>query len=329
LIPLFLIVNYKDVEIILKKSAKIIFSLQSLIILAIGLIFFFYVFTPTYVNTKAVDTAVGAATKSTRVGLSIANLKQTVGEPRLALGFLGLILLILTFRRKNFGYSLLAAWTIMLFIMSSFPNWLFVDLPSSRIGNYMSYPLAVMSAFAFYSVFRPDTCVTFWGKKLGEKSSVDNFLRLGFFILLIFVLVTGLNDSAQAFKKQGELTELNETFAVSQYLAKNTTTSDKILKDHNYITADSWMKLFFMRGYRYPESRGFFSRYETQGSRSGEICSLVMISNPNGDDAKKCFSESGTNFLVVNPNYDAPQFQKLPDFNQIYISNDIAAYYKK
>jgi hypothetical protein len=103
LIPLFLIVNYKDIEIIARKSAKIIFSPYAIGVFILGLLFFFFIFTPTYVNTKAVDTAVGAATKSTRVGLTITNIKNTVGEPRLALGLLGFILLILSFRRKNFG----------------------------------------------------------------------------------------------------------------------------------------------------------------------------------------------------------------------------------
>jgi hypothetical protein len=332
LIPLFLIVNYKDIEIVLKKSAKIIFSPQVLGIFILGLIFFFFVFTPTYVNTKAVDTAVGTATKSTRVGLTIVNLKQTVGEPRLALGFLGFLLLALGFRRKNFGYALLASWTAMIFIMSSFPNLLFIDLPSSRIGNYLSYPLAILSAFAFYTVFRPESCETFWGKKLCEKSQglvMDKMLKGAFLVLLTFVLVTGLNDSTQAFKKQTALTQTNETFSASQYLAKNTTAKDIILKDHNYITADSWMKLFFMRGYKYPQSRGLFSRYEATGNRSSDTCTLDMISNPAGEKAQKCFSETNTDFLVVNPQYDSPQFQRLADFNQVYMSNDVAVYYRK
>jgi len=332
LIPLFLIVNYKDVEIVLKKSAKIIFSPPVLATFAIGIIFFFFVFTPTYVNTKAVDTAVGAATKSTRVGLTITNIKQTVGEPRLALGFLGFLLLALTFRRKNFGYALIAAWTFMLFIMSSFPNLLFVDLPSSRIGNYLSYPLAILSAFAFYTVFHPESCETLWGKKLCEKPNglvMDKMLKGTFLILLTFVLVTGLSDNASAFKKQNSLTETNETFSTSKYLADNTTARDIILKDHNYITADSWMKLFFMRGYKYPQSRGLFGRYEATGNRAGDTCTLTMISNPGSDEAKQCFSDTNTNFLVVNPKYDSPQFQRLADFNQVYMSNDIAVYYRK
>jgi hypothetical protein len=157
----------------------------------------------------------------------------------------------------------------------------------------------------------------------------DKILKGTFLILLTFVLVTGLNDSAQAFKKQNALTETNETFSAARYLATKTTASDILLKDHNYITADSWMKLFFMRGYKYPQSRGLFGRYEATGNRSNDTCTLDMISNPAGEAAQKCFSDTGTNFLVVNPKYDSPQFMRLSNFDQIYLSNDIAVYYKK
>lgn len=332
LIPLFLIVNYRDIEIVLKKSAKIIFSPYVIGTLIIGIIFFFFIFTPTYVNPTAVDTAVGAATKSTRVGLSITNLQDTVGEPRLALGFVGFIILILTFKRKKFGYSLLASWAIMIFIMSVFPKLLFIDLPSTRIGNYFSYPLAILSAYALYTVFNPESCQLFWGKKLCQNSQglvMDKMLKGTFMILLTFVLVSGLSDSAQAFKKQDNLVQTNETFSASTYLSKNTTMADNILKDHNYITADSWIKLFFMRGYKYPLSRGYFKRYEESGNRTNDICTLDMISNPGGDQAKKCFSDTKTNFLMVNPAYDSGQFQRLSDFDQVYMSNDVAIYYKK
>ncbi|HPN96651.1 MAG TPA: DUF1616 domain-containing protein [Candidatus Moranbacteria bacterium] len=331
-IPLFLIINYKEIETVLKKSAKIVFSPSVLGIFILGLIFFFFVFTPTYVNPQAVDTAVGTATKSTRVGLTLANLEQTVGEPRIALGFLGFLVLILSFKRKNLGFSLLVSWTFMLIIMSSFPNLLLIDLPSSRIGNYLSYPLAILSAYAFYSFFRPDSCPTLTGKILSQnpKKLMAKKLLMGTFVLtLAFIFTTGLLDSVQAFKKQEGFKELNQTYNASSYLSKNTTEKDIILKDHNYITGDAWMKLFFMRGYKYPQSRGFFSRYEEQGSRSSDLCTLVMISNPNSDEAQKCFSETKTDFLVVNPKYDSPQFQRLVGFDQIYMSDDIAVYYRK
>jgi hypothetical protein len=207
-----------------------------------------------------------------------------------------------------------------------------VNLPSDRIGNYLSYPLAILSAYAFYTIFRPESCQLFWGRKLCDSSQglvISKLLRGTFLIIFTFVLVSGLSDSAQSFKKQDSLTETNQTFSASDYLAKNTTSNDMIIKDHNYITADSWIKLFFMRGYKYPASRGYFKRYEDTGNRNQDVCTLVMISDPSTDQAQKCFSDTKTDFVMINPKYDAPQFQKLSGFNQVYFSPEIAVYYKK
>jgi hypothetical protein len=112
-------------------------------------------------------------------------------------------------------------------------------------------------------------------------------------------------------------------------LAAAVSREDVVLKDHNYITADSWMKLFFMKGYRYPLSRGLFSRYESTGNRSGDTCTLDMISKPGSDEAKKCFSDTGTDFVMVNPKFDSAQFQRLSNFDQVYENNEIAIYYRK
>lgn len=332
LIPMFVVINYKDIKTLWNKAWPVIFSPKVLATLAVGFIFFFFIFTPSYVNTKAIGTAVGSATKNTRIGLSIANLKQTVGEPRLALGFLGLLILLISFRRRNFGYVAIAAWAIMIFIMSVFPKLLFVNLPSERIGNYLSYPLAILSAYALYAVFRPESCQLFWGKKFCENSrglTADKFLRALFLVVFIFAVAGGMRDTAQAFKKTDSSASVNQTFDASRYLAANNSASDEILKDHNYITSDSWIKIFFMRGYKYPASRGLFSRYSATGNRNTEVCTLTMISNPGSDEANECFSDTKTDFIMINPKYDSAQFQKLTDFNQVYFSPEIAIYYKK
>ncbi|HCP08802.1 MAG TPA: hypothetical protein DIT25_03335 [Candidatus Moranbacteria bacterium] len=87
------------------------------------------------------------------------------------------------------------------------------------------------------------------------------------------------------------------------------------------------MKLFFMRGYRYPDSRGYFKRYEDL-TKPREMCTLWMISNPGGKDAEDCFDETGTRFLMVNPQYDSAQFRKLSNFDQIYSGDKINIYHK-
>ncbi|OGI29683.1 MAG: hypothetical protein A2288_02050 [Candidatus Moranbacteria bacterium RIFOXYA12_FULL_44_15] len=322
-VPLFILVNLKNIREIFERAWPIIFSPAVIGTFALGIVFFFFIFTPTYVNPEAVDTAVGTAVKSTRVGLTLENIKVTVGEPRFVLGLIGLLLLILAYNKTNAGYSLVASWLIMLFIMSMKPRWLFVDIPSARIGNYLSYPLAILSAYALYFIFNSDTPKLFGGK---ISFRVSRTLFAGALLLfVIFSTASGLDDSAGAFKKQTEGAQTVQTFFASKYLAEKASSSDMLLKDHNYITADSWIKLFFMREYKYPLSRGYFKRYEDP-LNPREMCTLWMIGSPASGNSEKCFAETGVNFVMVNPRYDSAQFQKLDNFDQIYASNEIAIF---
>jgi hypothetical protein len=325
IILIFAVVNYKSIEVIGKKIVQVIFSPQVLTVFVLGFIFFFFIFTPSYIKSSAVGTAVGTPSKATRTGLSITNIRQTVGDARLAFGFLGLLVLIFSFKRRNFGYFLVAAWAIMIFIMSNQPKWLFVNLPSNRIGNYLTYPLAILSAYGFYIVFNPDF-VKQAGKNIFSLIP-ENLIKTIFLATLTFFIASGISDSAQAFKKQNNSQDAVETFSASSYLANNTNSADIILKDHNYLTADSWIKLYFMKDYKYPASRTTLSRYEDE-TKPREKCTFEMISNPSSGVAAECFSNTGTNFIMVNPLYDSAQFKKLNSFDQVYMNDGVGIYYK-
>jgi hypothetical protein len=328
---IFFLTNFKDLKNIFLRLIKLITSPQVLTVFVLGLIFFFLIFTPNYIKNSAVNTAVGAPSKGTRVGLTIANLRASVGEARIALGFLGFLLLAFSFKRKNFGYTIIAAWTGMIFIMSTEPHLLFVNLPSDRIGNYLSYPIAILSAYSFYFVFKSRSAK-------GGSTSIkevepprtilsNSFIKIGFAIVLTFVLVDGVSDSATAFKNKADLSPLAQTFNAATYLAKTTTATDIILKDHNYITADSWIKTFLMRGYTNPLSRGYFKRYE-DATKPREMCTLQMIASPDNADARACFTSTKTSFIMINPVFDSAQFRKLKNFDQIYSNAGINIYYR-
>ncbi len=317
LVIIFLIVNLKDIEKILPKIYQTIVSPWVLGILFLGLIFFFFVFTPTYMQTSAVETAVGTPSKNTRTGLSFTSLENSLGSARVILGFLGISILAFFYKRKNLGYGIIASWAIMLFVMSSQPGWLFVNLPSDRIGNYLSYPLSILSAYAFFVVF-----------KKFDSSFSNNLFKASFVLIVGFIFIGGMSDSAGFFKQKIESKKLLETFSASAYLTSTTISEDVILKDHVYLSGDSWIKIFFMRGYKYPLSRGYFKRYEDT-TKPREMCTLYMISDPDSENAKKCFADTGVNFIMLNPLFDSPQFKKLKNFNQVYANEDIAIYYKK
>jgi hypothetical protein len=319
LVLIFLVVNRNHLKSIFSALFKIILSPQVLATFFTGLLFFFFIFTPNYIKNSAVETAVGAPSKETRVGLTIDNLRSSVGEARIALGFLGLLILAIGFKKKNIGFAIVAAWAVMIFIMSTQPQMLFINLPSTRIGNYLSYPIAILSAYAFYEIFKA---------RQNDTKKINNLLKISFVIIATFFLVDGISDSATSFKVKTDLSPLAQTFDASNYLATVTTDTDEILKDHNYITADSWMKIFLMRGYKYPLSRGYFKRYDDP-TKPREMCTLNMISTPASPEAQQCFIETQTNFIVVNPNYDSAQFIKLKNFDQVYSSVGINIYYKK
>lgn len=325
----FLILNIKQIKNIFKKLFLLIFSKSVLISLFLCLFFFFFVFTPNYIKTNAVGETIGVPSKSTREGLSLDNLQSSLGEFRLLLGILGILILFYLKDKKKVGTILICAWTIMLFIMSAKPGWIFINIPSNRIGTYLSYPLSILSAITFFSFFAFFRKKTFFQKNETIFNVLPAKMALFvFFLTTTFVLAEGLGDSAQTFKEYSDFSPTLKTFSASQYLKEKTEETDILLKDHNYLSGDTWMKLFFMRGYDYPVSRGYFKRYEDP-TKPREMCTLYMISNPGEKQALECFQKTATNFIVVNPHYDSSQFAKLKNFNQIYTNGEVAIFYRK
>jgi hypothetical protein len=205
--------------------------------------------------------------------------------------------------------------------MTMRPQWLFIDIPSSRIGAYLSFPLGLLAAFGIIMLFA-------WIRETGRRTYFPPLLFLAaIFSVFAFASGSGSFDNSQTLLPQSKSREVAETFAASRYLADRISTQDVILKDHNYLSADAWIKLFFMRDYSYPFSRGFFKRYEDNPDR--EQCTLLMISVPNTPQGEKCYAETNTNLVMVNPAFDTAQFEKSGSFSRIYASELVDIYRRK
>ena len=295
------------------------------IILASLAVITLFVYTPTYLHASAIDTAVGTPSKATREGLTFDQLAQSVGGSRFGLELIGVALLLLSPQRKRLGSVVMLAWSAGLIIMTLFPNLLFIDIPSNRIGTYNTFPAALLAGFAFVTLFMQETN----RKKTSEQhpSGEHQLLRWSFGIFLVAVIVGGFFDNAGTISAKSNVREAVQTFAASSWLAKNTGPDEWVLKDHNYIVADSWMKLFFMRDYSYPLSRGLFRRY-TDETKAREQCTLLMISAPNTPKGQDCFEGTSVDTIVVNPHVDSLQFTKAKDMSLLYLSNDVAVYKK-
>ena len=119
-----------------------------------------------------------------------------------------------------------------------------------------------------------------------------------------------------------------ETFHSARYLAQTTDSGkDVILKDHVNIYGDSWYKLFFMKDYKYPLSRGNLSRYDDP-TKPREMCTLEMISEPESAEAAKCYAETGVNYIALNTQIEGKSFEAYPDFSKVYNSNYISIFKK-
>lgn len=302
---------------------KLFMTPQVLAVIFAGIIFIIFLYTPTYLNVKAVDTAVGTPSKATRTGLTLDQFKSTAGEARFALAFIGISLLALTNKIKKYHKAFLIGWLGSLTVMSLFPGLLFIDIPSNRIASYIVFPVAIVSAYMLAII------LTSFKEKVLEKNYLNPAIILvSFFILFSFIATNGFYDNALSLNSSSSSSPALQTYAASKYIAENSNEKDVILKDHNYLSGDSWIKLYFMRGYNYPFSRGFFKRYQDE-TKPREQCTNLMISVPNGPIAQKCFKGTGTDFIMIDPKMDSAQFRRLNDFWQIYSADDVAVFYKR
>lgn len=320
----FVALNFKTAISEIKKWGKMIISPEVIVILIASLIFIFFVCTPTYLNSAAIDTAVGSPSKASRTGLTLTQLKNTAGEARFVFALAGLVLLFFAKKVGKYSQAFLIGWLGSLILMSLRPDWLFVDIPSTRIASYIVFPVAIIAAYTVVHIF-----MFFKDHKNKNSGNYLNpiFILAIFFSFMTFLAVNGFRDNSQSLNVGSSTKKAIQTYAASEYLSQHSTSQDMVLKDHNYLSGDTWMKLFFMRGYNYPLSRGYFKRYEDSPSR--EQCTNQMISAPSSPEADKCFAGTKTDFIMVNPKIDSAQFNRLKNFWQVYSSDEVGIFYKK
>ncbi len=306
------------------------------LLIASGL-FVFFIYTPSYLTADAVSSSVGAPSKATRTGLTFSQLMYTSGEARFLLGLCGTLLLaliaILRYFPKHlqalrtslpidpYALSLTLGWSIALLLMSLAPALLHVNIISGRIANYLTLPLAITGGFflAWLFIFVRKTEL----RKILSYYIPHNLILIFASLLLLFIFTNGLHDNVVSLKKTPNIAPALATFDASAYAAKHLHEDEWLLKDHNYLTADTWTKTFFTRDYSYPLSRSFFKRYDNPGR---EQCTRVMISEPNTAFAQQCFDELNVTTIMVNPEEDATQFERSANFTKIYVNDDVVIY---
>lgn len=221
-----LIIRFNSFTETLRSWFELILRPKPLLVLLSACIFFFGIALPTYIETHAVGTALGTPTKTTRTGLSFYQITFSSGETRVALGLIGMFLLAALSARKTYASAFLLGWGGILSVMTFRPNLLFINIPSNRIGAYLSFPLGLLAAVAFIGFFA-----------LAISQTKKHLLLPGFLFLIMafssffFALGSGSYDNGQTLLPNSKAQSALETFTASRFLAVHTTADDVILKD--------------------------------------------------------------------------------------------------
>ena len=326
--------NFKKILKLLKTWFSLVFYTPTIIFTILFFSFLVFVYTPSYLNHDAISSATGAPSKSTRTGIELTQLKQMLGDARLSLAIAGFILVFVLFSKNNYFKNIskhldsypyffsiytkavLIGWFGIILIMVMFPHLLKVNIISTRIATFLAFPSVLLAGFLLawlnFSLTRA----------FPKKISV--FLIVS---LPLFIFSNGLLDSNNSLKSVPNTQQAIETFHTAEYLSKNMSEDMWILKDHNYITSDTWFKVFLATDYSNPLSRSYFKRYKSHPNR--EHCTLSMISNPNSQLSSDCFESLNIGPVVVNTSQDGQKFSDQSRFSKVYQNDDLSIYWKK
>lgn len=323
-ILLSLIFNFRETKNTILDPKKVLFSLLIISFFLFAIAFVFFVYTPSYLKNSAVSTVVGTIEKVDHTGLSLLQFRNILGETRIALGILGIFLFLVFYKKSGFKYSMLLviSWIAVISLISLVPDLIKIDIPSSRVANYGIYPFALVGAFAFVFIFVKKS-EKIQPVPFSQKLTISTFL-----VLFIFILMNGFNGNINYLKTNSNTQKTFQTFNASEYLTLKMNKNDLLVSDHVYLSADSWVKLFFMRDYNFPIYRANLDRYEN-GIDKNEFCSRDMISNPGGELGKKCFLDLNIDFTLIDQEMDSSQFKKLNNFWQVYSNDKVNIYYRE
>ena len=281
-----------------------------LVLVGCGL-FLAFVFTPSYLRNAAVETVVGApdVAKAEHQGLPFSKLIQLTGEPRVALGLFGLLLLpFLRGLRRRDTLAFLLGWSAPLFLLALAPELARMDLPSGRVANYLEMPLAIAAGFAVAALI-----VLFQSRVRAPR-----FIGAGIlFLLVATIFYSGTTDNSAYFRNETDRNARSMAITnVGTYLETRIPDTHGIVHDHINIPGNSLLKVFLLRDYNFPFYRAHLFRYDR--SDREERCTLHLISSPGSGEAITCAKDLNIRAYVVSDADDGPQFERTRTHDRVY-----------
>lgn len=298
-------------------------ALSPLPLLAVALFLFTlgYVYIPSYISEDSVTTVAQAPTKDTHLGISLNSFIASTGDWRAALGLMGLIIYVYAAsKNRSFsraGTAAMLSWTLVLLLLGFYPQAFMVDLPSRRVANYLVVPLSILAAYSLALILKT------------MRSGIERRLASAVMLTLgLSLFLNGYADSLSYYVPQSQAKSAVQVYHASAYLAEKTTEEDIILKDHANITADSWIKFFFLRGYNYLLTRTFDYKYLDPDNSGRETCTREMTIAPDSREGLSCYQKTKTGYVFLKKDYDNFLFDASDNFGKIY-ENDFIVIYKR
>lgn len=325
--------GYRDV-LMLFKNPYVIVTLLCVIV------WLFFLEPPTYLAKDTIATSVGAPSKSTRIGIPFDQLMVMIGDARFVFGMIGLAIFGITTliyrisaHQKTSAHSniyaitIILGWGVATVAMTLMPHILHVNIISSRIATYTAFPLAILAAYAIIWVYTISE-----NREDRTLFIPQSIVTLTLFVCMTYIFASGMKDNATSLNPAPQTNDALQTFHVGNYANKvlNKSITENglwMVKDHNYITADTWLKIFFAYDYSFPLSRAYFARYESNPDR--ETCTLEMISDPHAEKAQKCYNDLNVKAVLVSTKNDESQFTSSADFYRIYQNDELSLFIKK
>lgn len=322
-----------------RDLVRLAFHPATLLTLVISVAWLLWVQPPSYLNADTIASSVGAPTKSTRIGISVGQLPSFVGEARWALGVVGMVLIgsALLWRRVThrrggialpltpsvYAAAIILGWGGAIILMSTVPHLLRINILSSRVVTYAVFPLSIAAAYALV------WATTVARRADGRARVPQSVLTLLLVVCLTYLFASGVKSNAETMSPAPRTNRALQTFHAGTYAARAFAAPISrgdtwMIKDHNYITADTWLKIFFAHEYNFPFSRAYFARYESTPGR--ETCTLEMITTPASDMATRCYDDLRVGIVLVATEQDAAQFLAHPAFARVYHNNSLSMF---
>jgi hypothetical protein len=321
-------------KIILNFLRGTILRLKFILTLAIAVLFSLFVYIPYYLRNNAISTVTQDPEKETHLGITLLDYIGKMGWTRfiLVIGSIILILIALSYHHLKLQKKikiripqnllspsfmfLFFGWFLPLALLSFYPLAVKIDLPSRRVVNYLVFPGVILAAMAAEWLF---------GIILGYKDR--KYFKLALAILVVVIIWDGTSDFRGVFSWQNKFEDSVELYSTSQYLANFTRSDAVMLKDHRTIAGDSWIKFFLLRGYDYFLSRTYDYKY-ADANNNLDPCTREMITVPDSNLAKRCYGQTGINYVIVKPTGDEFLFWKGKNFQTIYSNDDLIVFKK-